>query len=109
MSPHDDSMPLHLALQSVLVLAAWDPPEGVCATVSCSASPDHPSLRRVNVSLSASESSLCVIAVTGLPEPLDLDALTEAANQILRDAWDEPACVALGPILDTTQFGRDMP
>ena len=52
MPPHPDSMDAHFALQAVLVLAEWTPPDGVMATVSCSVSPDSPDRRRVNVTLS---------------------------------------------------------
>jgi hypothetical protein len=112
-TPHPDSMFVRDALRAVLVLAEWTPPLGVVAIVSCSVSPDFPDMRRVSVTLSASESNVCLITVLGMPDEESLDALTKAARMVLASAWDEPACVGIGPapashpLLDTTGFGKD--
>jgi hypothetical protein len=97
------------ALQCVLVLAEWTPPEGVLANVACSAAPGVHDGRRVTVTMSAFEGCVAVLDVESLPEPSDLDALTAIGHELLRRAWDEPACEGIGPgpILDTAKMGRD--
>lgn len=133
-----ETMSIADATMTMLLLAEWIPPEGLTVTISTSSSPGALCRRVVNVILSAIEDQFCVINVGGVPDADALDALTRAAWLVLQAAWDQPACLGLGPapepgewavtvpadlmapggplnlrstphpIYDTTRFGRDL-
>ena len=133
-----DTMSIPDATMTLLLLAEWNPPEGLTVTISSSCSPETPGGRVVNVILSAVEDQFCVINVGGVPNADALAALSRAARLVLQAAWDQPACLILGPaphggetspnvpaglmapggpldlrytphpIYDTTRFGRDL-
>ena len=94
---------------TLLLLAEWTPPAGLTVTVSSSCRPDRPGGRVVNVVLSALEDQFCVINVGGIPDADALDSLTKAARLVLEAAWDQPACLRLGPAPDRCETSVTVP
>lgn len=92
-----DSMSVADATMALLLLSEWTPPEGVMVTVSCSRLADAPDRRAVQVTMSANGDDVCVVTVSTVPEAHHLATLTKVAGELLLAAWDEPACVGLGP------------
>ncbi|MEJ7638502.1 MAG: hypothetical protein WKF75_11150 [Singulisphaera sp.] len=97
------------ATMTMLLLAEWTPPQGLTVTISSSCSPDRPGGRVVNVVLSAVEGQYCVINVGGVPNADAFDALTRAARLVLEAAWDQPACLRLGPAPDRGETSDTVP
>lgn len=106
------------AMIALQVLAEWSPPDGVMVTVHCVRFHDQPGRRGVKVGLSAVKGRVCLVTIRTVPDLSDLDILTESARLLLQAAWDEPACIGIGPepdeggsafrpVIDTTRFGRD--
>jgi hypothetical protein len=92
-----DAMSIADATMTLLLLAKWTPPSGLTVTVSSSCRPERPGGRVVNVVISAVEHQFCVINVGRVPDADALDALTKAARLVLDAAWEQPACLGLGP------------
>ena len=92
-----DTMSIADATMTLLLLAEWTPPAGLTVTVSSSCRPERPGGRVVNVVLSAVEHQFCVINVGRVPDADAFDALTKAARLVLDAAWEQPACLGLGP------------
>jgi hypothetical protein len=111
------------AAATLLILAEWSPPEGVDATVTLRLAPDGG--RHVVTCLSAVRGRECLVLFDDVPDHASLESLTAVAGQLLQSAWDEPACVGIGPgpvrppegplelrsgphpLYDTKGFGRD--
>lgn len=92
-----DTMSIADATMTLLLLAEWTPPAGLTVTVSSSCCPERPGGRVVSVVLSAVEHQFCVINVGRVPDADAFNALTEAARLVLEAAWEQPACLGLGP------------
>jgi hypothetical protein len=106
------ALPFQVAMEAVKALQGWIPPEGVGYAVSTSTRPSEPTSHIVNVVLWVDIESHHIVNLSGVPGAAEFAALTEFAQRILDEAWDQPACASVspyGPDVDPATIAVAMP